>query len=75
MSAQKITKAAEKSDETPNVTKSKGHKLRSVFGAMVHPYSNVRFDPYTVSDMNELDGWTQVQIDAGKLEIIGDAAD
>ena len=53
--------------EDPKAKKAKAPKVVTVtpvYGAMHHPFQNVRIDGPTLVEM---DSWIEVQIEAGKL--------
>lgn len=50
--------------------KPKVTKVRAVYGLMVHPFAHHRFDRDLTVELEEVDNWTRVQIEAGKLEIV-----
>lgn len=47
-------------------------RLRAVYGRMVHPFTQDEFNVGTVTTVETIDSWTQVQVDAGKLAHVAD---
>ncbi len=58
---------SEKAEKAKEVKKPKKIFVRPVFGPMVNMITGTRIDGLT--ELAEIDGWTQSQIDAGKLTL------
>lgn len=63
------TAAEPAADAAPKGDKA-GFKVRSKVGLMIHPYLPFRFEGQIPVPMAEIDGWTQSQVEAQKLEVV-----
>jgi len=45
------------------------YSIRAVHGLMIHPFDETRFEP-DAAKPHVRDGWVDVQIEAGKLEVV-----
>jgi len=64
-----MTEAKKTKPEAAEAPKAKTVELvalRAVYGLMIHPYTQARFDQSKATD-HELDGWVKTQMDAGKI--------
>lgn len=66
MSEKNQPKAAEATPAEPKIA-----RVRAIHGLMVHPFNSKHIDTDSEAKI-EIDSWVQIQIDAGKLEIIKD---
>lgn len=62
---------AQKTAEAAPAAAPKVVRVRAIHGRTIHPFTGKEFDT-DAEVKTELDSWTQIQIDAGKLEVVVD---